>query len=118
MIRMKRFFCWVIPGILLAGCQMVDGNYSYKKMVEQELASGKTADRLLLAIRFGMSRKEFYDYCWEMHNKGQFEDGSNSTAVLFKVHSGLKHNAFMNFFPDFYKDSIYKMWAKFQYEAW
>jgi hypothetical protein len=45
-------------------------------------------------------------------------DGLNSTAVLYRVNKGLRSIASMNFYPVFYKDTIYKMWAKFQYDAW
>lgn len=94
------------------------GNRAYEEAVNRALESHKKADALLFEIKFGMSRKEFYNYCWQMHQKGQFEDGSNSNAVLYKISKQLKYPASMNFYPDFYHDTIYKMRAKFEYYAW
>ena len=72
---------------------------------------------LLFDTRFGMTRKEFYNYCWQMHQKDSFDDGGNVTSVLYHLKQ-LKYPASMNFFPEFRQDSIYKMWAQVQYDAW
>ncbi len=109
----------ILPFLLLIGaCRSGPGNYS--GLVAKELSSGKVANQLLLDIRFGMTRKEFFNYCWTMHNKGSFDDGVNSTAVLYRLPGPgqLKYPASMNFYPEFRKDSIYKMWAQFEYDAW
>jgi len=97
-----------------------DGSGSYSRLVKKELASGKQDNLLLLDIHFGMTRKQFYDYCWGMHNKGVFEDGANSTAVLYRLNrpGQLKQAASMNFYPVFKNDTVYKMWAQFEYDAW
>ena len=102
--------------ILVGACR--NGADTYSGLVEKELASGKTANQLLMDIRFGMTQKEFFNYCWTMHNKGTFDDGANSTAVLYRIPGELKHPASMNFYPMFRKDTIYKMWAQFAYDAW
>jgi hypothetical protein len=103
---------------MVVGCTDRTPAKIYSETVKKELASGKKADHLLLDIKFGMTRKEFFNYCWEMHQSGQFEDGSNSTAVLYRIGKGLKYPASMNFYPDFYQDTVYKMWALFNYDAW
>jgi len=116
---MKYVSNWILITVMIAGCNNRNsGVYAYNSSVEKELASGKKADSLFFAIKFGMTRKEFYSYCWEMHKEGQFLDGTNSTSVLYKVNKGLRSPASMNFYPEFYKDSIYKMAARFQYDAW
>jgi len=104
--------------LLLSACR--DGSEEYSDLVRTELASGRTANQLIMDIHFGMTRKQFYDYCWGMHNKGIFEDGANSTAVLYRLSKPgqLKQAASMNFYPVFRNDTIYKMWAQFQYDAW
>jgi hypothetical protein len=113
--------------ILVSACR--NGADTYSGLVEKELTSGKTANQLLMDIHFGMTKKEFFNYCWTMHNKGTFDDGANSTAVLYRIRGGqtpgqpgmpgqLKHAASMNFYPVFRKDTIYKMWAQFAYDAW
>jgi len=108
----------IILTVLLSACR--DGSGRYSDLVKKELASGRTANQLIMDIHFGMTRKEFYDYCWRMHNKGVFEDGSNSTAVLYRLSrpGQLKQAASMNFYPLFRNDTIYKMWAQIGYDAW
>lgn len=106
---------------LLSACR--DGAEKYSDLVKKELASGRTANQLIMDIHFGMTKKQFYDYCWGMHNKGIFEDGANSTAVLYRLSKPgqpgqLKQAASMNFYPVFRNDTIYKMWAQFEYDAW
>ena len=109
----------VLALLLLTGACRNDSR-SYSGLVKKELASGKISNQLLLDIRFGMTRKEFYSYCWTMHNKGTFEDGANSTAVLYHLREPgqLRYPASINFYPEFRKDSIYKMWAQVEYDAW
>jgi hypothetical protein len=108
---------WILS--VIVGCNGIwSGSSDYKTMEEEEFKSGKRVQDLFYDIKFGMSRKDFFKYCWEMHQKGKFLDGENSTSVLYKLEKELKYPASMNFFPDFYKDKIYKMQARFQYVAW
>jgi hypothetical protein len=117
---MKRsFFSWIWILSVITGCQGISPDSVDFKMIEdKELTSGKRAQDLFYDIKFGMTRKEFFNYCWEMHQKGKFLDGENSTSVLYKLDKELKYPASMNFYPNFYDDKIYKMWAKFEYVAW
>jgi len=103
--------------LFFAGACRNDSN-TYSGLVKKELASGKVSNQLLMDIHFGMTQKEFFNYCWSMHNKGIFDDGSNSTAVLYRLPAQLKYPGSMNFYPVFRKDTIYKMWAQFTYDAW
>ncbi len=117
--RSNRAGLFALVLLLLTGACRND-SLSYSGLVRKELASGKVSNQLLLDIRFGMTRKEFYSYCWTMHNKGHFEDGANSTAVLYHLRGPgqLRYPASMNFYPEFRKDSIYRMWAQVEYDAW
>jgi hypothetical protein len=104
--------------ITLSACGDADLR-AYKKLVKQETESGKRVDSLFFGIRFGMTSKEFYAHCWELNKKGIFTDGLNNMAVLYKLnHSELKHEASMNFYPEFYENKIYKMPVTFQYVSW
>jgi hypothetical protein len=117
--RSNRAGLFALALLLLTGSCRNDSR-SYSALVKKELSSGKVSNQLLLDIRFGMTRKAFYSYCWTMHNKGTFEDGANSTAVLYHLRGPgqLRYPASLNFYPEFRKDSIYKMWAQVEYDAW
>lgn len=90
----------------------------YNKLVKKELAKGTRSDSLFLGIKFGMTSKEFYGFCWEMNKKGILTDGANNTMVLYKMDSALKYPASMNFYPDFHDNRISHMRVTFQYNAW
>jgi len=90
----------------------------YDRMLEKELSKGKKEDTLFFGIKFGMTNKEFFAHCWEMNKKGIFTDGTNNTAVLYKMKTELKHEASMNFYPDFENGKIVRMKTNFQYDGW
>lgn len=113
---MKQALFFVFGWLMLTGCDR--GDSRYRKLVETEMASGKKVNELVLGIHFGMPRRKFYEYVWEMHQKDSFDDGSNSTAVLYRLHHQLKQPAQMLFYPMFRQDTIFRMWAQFEYDAW
>lgn len=105
--------------IIFAGCAQETGYDLYETTVKKELSSGQQINDLFFGIRFGMTSKEFYGHCWKMNKKGLFTDGESNTAVLYKLKNDeLPHPASMNFYPSFYKDSIYQMSVSYQYDAW
>ncbi len=115
----RSLFSWIWILSVATGCNGIwSGSAKYKKLEEKELASGKQVPELFYNMKFGMSRKDFFSYCWEMHQKGKFLDGENSTSVLCKLDKELNYPVSMNFYPDFYQDKIYKMRVKFEYVAW
>ncbi len=115
----RSLFSWISILPVVTGCNGIwSGSAKYKKLEEKELASGKRVPELFYDMKLGMSRKEFFSYCWQMHQKGKFLDGENSTSVLCKLDKELNYPVAMNFYPDFYQDKIYKMRAKFEYVAW
>jgi len=91
----------------------------YESLVKKELSNNKKVNDIFFGISLGMTSKEFYMHCWSMNKKGIFTDGSNNTAVLYKLnHNELRHPAEMNFYPEFHEGKIHKMAARFQYTAW
>lgn len=117
MRKISRLFFW---GLVMAVSSCEESGFErYKKLEKKELSDGKRVDSIFFGLHFGMSPKQFYASCWEMNKKGLFTDGSNNTAVLYKLHRNeLKHPASMNFYPDFKENSIYKMKVTFQYDGW
>lgn len=108
----------VLMGI--TGCMNATNNLAaYQEQLKKERSTGKRFDSLFMGIYLGMTSKQFYLHCWEMNKKKVFTDGSNNTAVLYKLNHGeLKHQANMNFYPDFYNDKIDIMRVNFNYEGW
>ena len=100
--------------VFLAGC---GARHRYNMLVEKELASGIRHDSLFLGITFGMSKKEFYSHCWKLNKQGLIRQGPGNATVLY-VFNDLKEPAEMNFYPKFFKGSIWKMPVKYSYQAW
>jgi hypothetical protein len=93
----------------------------YKRLVKKELGSNKKVDSIFFGIHFGMSRKDFFAYCWNMNKKGVFTDGNDGIGnmyVLYKLNNELKYPADMNFYPDFNDSTISKMRVNIQYKGW
>ena len=103
--------------IVLSGCQQSEMD-KYQLLVKNELKSNKQVNDIFFGISFGMISNDFYMHCWNMNKKGLFTDGLNNTSVAYKLDKELKHPATMNFYPEFNKGKIYKMWARFQYDGW
>jgi hypothetical protein len=116
--NMKVLICLFLIVFLVTSC--TDSSFrQYETLMKNELESGKRSDSLFFGIYFGMTSKQFFAHCWELNKKGIFTDGENNMYVLYKLKNNeLKHPASMNFYPDFYKNKIYKMRVNFQYDAW
>jgi hypothetical protein len=96
-----------------------DGYNAYKELEAKEIKRHVREDSLFFGIYLGMTSKQFYGHCWEMNKKGIFMDGLNNTAVLHKIDSiEMGHTALMNFYPDFYNNTIAVMRVSFQYDGW
>ena len=100
-------------------CSRENSIKQYNRLVKSELASNKRVDSIFFDIKFGMTGKDFFAYCWEMNRKGLFTDGQSNTAVLYRLnHNELKYPASMNFYPEMDKNGINKMMVTFQYDGW
>jgi|1048.fasta_scaffold03471_2 hypothetical protein len=78
----------------------------------------KNPDYLFLDVFFDMTRKEFYDYCWDMNKKKIFTHGTGNTSVQYRLENELKEPVFMRFYPSFHEDKIYEMPVTFTYDKW
>jgi hypothetical protein len=114
---MRLFFWCLMIVVLHEACGDADVRV-YTTLMKKELSRGHRVDSLFLGMYLGMTPKKFYGYCWEMNKKGLFTDGLNNTAVMYHLDHELAYPAIMNFYPDFYKDKLYKMRAVFQYNGW
>jgi hypothetical protein len=121
-MRWNNYKHWVYFFLLTAAISFCSCSYfggsEYSRLVKKELAKGTRSDSLFMGIYLGMTSKAFYSHCWDMNKKGLFTNGSNNTSVLYKIDKDLKYKASMNFYPDFYEDKVFSMWASFEYDAW
>ena len=85
--------------------------------MKEELAKGVRYDSLFLGIYLGMPQKEFYMHCWQLNKKGLIRQGSNNTSVYYKM-PDFKDTVEANFYPAFYKDKIWKLPVKLNFQAW
>ena len=93
------------------------GQKSLADIEKQELATGIRNDSLFMGLTLGMSKQEFFDFCWAMNKKGVFTDGEEKTVEYV---FGKKNFAFplqMNFYPQFKYDKISEMPIKFTYKG-
>lgn len=76
-------------------------------------------DSLFLGFNFGMDRKVFFEYCWEMNKQKKFVHGTGATSVQYNlIDEDLEQPVIMRFYPSFHEDKIYEMPVMFTYEAW
>lgn len=95
------------------------GMEKYHALVESERKSNKQVNDIFFGISLGMSSKDFYMHCWGMNKKGLFTDGMSNTSVAYRLgRNELKHQATMNFYPEFNHGRIHKLWTRFQYDGW
>jgi len=99
--------------LLLVAC---DQRSPYQKMVDEGLSSGERYDSTLLGIQFGMTVKEFFDYCFEMNQKGSFQQGSGT--VIYDVNDKLPLPAQMEFYPIFQDTQIVELPIAVTYDNW
>ena len=116
-IRLQFLIASMLLILALYSCQN-GGSNNYNQLVKTELAKKTRTDSLFFGIYLGMTSKAFYSHCWDLNKQGIFTNGSNNTSVLYKLKHELKAVASMNFYPDFYEDKIFSMWATIQYDAW
>lgn len=111
-------FLGFVVAVLLVSCSEPSGQKKYASLVKQELAKGVRRDSIFLGIYLGMTSKDFYGHCWSLNKQGIIRDGKNNTMVNYKMDTGLKYPAEMNFYPDFEDNKIFKMRVEFQYSGW
>ncbi len=98
--------------LLMGSCKS-----EYQKMVDREKAKTERADDLFLGLQLGMTRKDFFARCWELNKDGVLRQGTENTTVMQEM-KDFSHLAYMNFYPEFHEDKIYKMPITFVYSGW
>jgi hypothetical protein len=115
---MIRFYIRLTVLLLLLSVLGCSKKAKYENMVKRGIESGLRHDTIFLGIYLGMSSQDFYTHCWELNKQGLIRQGSGNASVLYELKSEFKAEVAMNFYPNFYLDSIYEMPVKFQYKGW
>src|SRR5210317_1907839 len=84
----------------------------YTKLVKTELAKNQENDSIFHNLKFGQSKKEFFDICWNLNKTGIATHGpSNSYVQTFlypKDSTNLTEKMRMLFYAKFNKDNNIK----------
>ena len=109
--KYSSFLALILLGLI--GCKS-----DYQKMVDEEMASGKTVNELFLGLELGMNKKDFFDTCWELNSEGVLMNGPTELSVEYEVNLPSGNPAKMRFYPKFQDDKIYLMPMEFSYNNW
>lgn len=90
----------------------------YQKLEEEALSSGKVANELYLGLELGMTKKQFFETCWELNHQGILTNGPSELSVVYNLDMPSKKPAKMQFYPKFYEDKIFLMPMEFSYDGW
>jgi len=90
----------------------------YQKLEEEELSSGRVENELYLGLELGMTKKQFFETCWELNKQGILVNGPSELSVLYNLDMPSGKPANMHFYPKFYDDKIYMMPMEFSYDGW
>lgn len=112
----KKIFFLAI--LFLYSCQS-----EYTKLVKKELASNKKNDSIFYNLRFGNTKQEFFEICWDLNKQGLATHGGNNQNVkiilLPKDSTKTTQKVEMLFYPKFSpQNTITAMNVKFSYVAW
>jgi hypothetical protein len=105
--------------LTLGSCTKSD----YTKMVLSELEKGERKDSLLLGIKFGDSREQFFGRCFDLNKMKLVTQGPSNNAVQYIFMDSLVHEKpeqiRLLFFPGFDdKNIISHIDYEFSYSAW
>lgn len=83
-------------GILSTGCSK---EQSYEAIARYELSRNERFDTLIYGIHFGMVYQDFYDYCFQMNQKGIFMPKPDESGVRTVLEGPFNAPVVLEFFP-------------------
>lgn len=103
--------------ISLASCKKTEAE-RYVTYEKEQLRSGIHQDTLFKGLYFGMSKKEFREYCFDKNLEKEFwQGGRKNMAWVESKLEGLSYPAAINFYPVFTNDTITEMKAAVYYDG-
>ncbi len=105
--------------IIIVGCEKSE----YAKLVKSEMNKEIVKDSLIFGMKFGQTKKLFFDQCWELNNKKIINQGTSNKFVEYKlpIKEGdtVRNPITMLFYGIFNKQKIMTgMDMKFHYVGW
>lgn len=113
-LKKLLLICLIGAGALLSSC----AGDPYSDMKSKELESGVRFDSVFLGLELGMTRKEFFDRCWELNKQQLVKEGPANSSVQYKLKDELGLASVMQFYPNFHQDIAYEVQVSFYYEGW
>lgn len=109
---------FLLLNLIAASCES-----EYTKTVNEEAEKGVRNDNLILGMEFGDTKKDFFEKCWQLNNKGLVTHGPNNQSVQYELVSNREDKNLtainMLFFGDFNANNIMiGMDMEFNYKAW
>ncbi len=80
-MRIKFLFSILFIAIGFVGCN----RSKYEMLVESEMAKPIVHDSIFFGHRFGQTRQEFFDICWELNKKGLVTQGPKNSFVQYDL---------------------------------
>ncbi|WP_209402319.1 hypothetical protein [Pseudozobellia sp. WGM2] len=111
----------VIFAFLIASCS--SSVSQYQELVDKEMASEKRYDSILFGMKFGQTKKQFFERCWKLNKKGVIKQGPNNKFVEYRLplkkDQNLKDAIIMLFYGIFDRNNTMTgMDLQFSYNAW
>ena len=109
---MVKKMLFIIPCIFLLGCKN-----EYRELIKSELAKNERQDTLFLGIRFGMTSRDFFNYCWELNKEGIVNEGHSNRTVLYKL-ARFDKRYDVNLYPVFVANKIVSLPVYYSYDLY
>lgn len=95
----------------------------YQQYVDAELASGETRDSLILGMRMGQTKKDFFEICWQLNKQKLISQGPGNNRARIEIdrdstleNSRAKELLFYGIFDG--EDVMRGMDMTYSYTAW
>lgn len=110
-------FCLMVSSIFsgLTGCDPLRNEEENTALATDQQVR---YDSLFLGIYFNMGSEEFFDYCFEMNQKGLFFQSPDGREVQYKFKDEFTKPVVFTFFPEFSEASIHRVKGYFYYDNW
>lgn len=109
----------VLTGLLAVSCFQSE----YTRLVKSELAKGVRQDSIVLGIRFGDTKNDYFGKCYDLNKQHLVTQGSRGIAVQYLFRDSLFHRepaSIRLLFSPYFDNSnvLSNMDLEFSYTAW